>query len=88
MTLSEEDLTIQTVSLLESRLKRIEFALVGDASDTSALLETAKKENRDYSIKSRLSALEGALARLANSSPAVKDLLQLCAPPILSNEEI
>ncbi|RVD84605.1 uncharacterized protein DFL_006346 [Arthrobotrys flagrans] len=80
-----ESLALQTLSSLSLRLSRIEHALVGTSllnpqnTSTPLSLHAAKINHRDHSIRARLSALEAALARLANHSKPVHDLLSLHA---------
>jgi hypothetical protein len=61
---------VETIDLLEARLRRIEYAVCGRV-DESALSSNKK------SATQRLAALEHSLHQLASKSRVVQDLLRL-----------
>lgn len=80
-TAAEDDITstaAATIELLESRLRRIEFLLTGDASWTGepTWLSPPPVVAKE-SVTARLAALEYDLKRLAAQVPPVQDVLEL-----------
>ena len=68
-----------TIELLETRLRRLEYLLTGNASWSGepvpvSQTRTAQKD----SVSTRLAALEQGLKELSAEVPAVKDVLRLC----------
>lgn len=61
---------IETIDLLEARLRRIEFATCGQVKD-------APVGNGQPSAMQRLGKLESSLHQLASKSRVVQDLLRL-----------
>ncbi|KAH6675125.1 hypothetical protein B0J14DRAFT_29477 [Halenospora varia] len=61
---------LETIDLLEARLKRIEYAVCGH-------VETAAVEGQKNSAIKRLASLEHSLHQLASRSRVVQDLLKL-----------
>lgn len=61
---------IETIELLQARLRRIEFAVCGQVE------ESALSSNK-HSATQRLTALEHSLHQLASKSRVVQDLLRL-----------
>lgn len=86
VTSSNDDVTYETaadtIKLLETRLRRLEFTLTGDASSTGdpsrAPQVVAGKGN---TAKERLDTLERELKKLCRDVPAVRDILELCKLP-------
>ena len=64
---------VETIDLLEARLRRIEYAVCGQV-DESALSSTKTTATQ------RLAALEHSLHQLASKSRVVQDLLRLRKP--------
>lgn len=65
-----DNTAVETIDLLEARLKRIEYAVRGHID------ETAPARTEDSAYK-RLADLEHALHELASKSKVVQDLLRL-----------
>jgi len=61
---------VETIDLLEARLRRIEYAICGEVD------EAAISSNKQSASK-RLAELEHALHQLASKSRVVQDLLKL-----------
>jgi hypothetical protein len=78
---SADTIAEETLYALETRLRRIEFVLAGSSEDPISELYARKKAGRENSVNSRLNALERDLARLAEKSRAVKDMLDLRLSP-------
>lgn len=66
---------IETIELLQARLRRIEYAVCGQV-DESAL------SSNKLSATQRLTALEHSLHQLASKSRVVQDLLRLRKFPV------
>ncbi len=66
-----DKIAIETIDLLEARLRRIEFAISGQVNDASLT-------NSKGSVTQRLSRLESSLHQFASKSRVVQDLLKLC----------
>jgi hypothetical protein len=62
--------TVETIELLEVRLRRIEYAVCGQVDE-------ATLSNNKQPISKRLSELEHSLHQLASKSRVVQDLLRL-----------
>lgn len=60
----------ETIDLLEARLRRIEFAVCGEASSKTS-------EHAGKTVSDRLGELEHSLHQLAARSKVVQDLLKL-----------
>jgi predicted hydrocarbon binding protein len=60
----------ETIDLLEARLRRIEYAVCGEASSKTS-------EQAGHTISDRLAELEHSLHQLAAKSKVVQDLLKL-----------
>ena len=69
-----------TIELLETRLRRIEYLLTGDSSwsGESVDVSTEKTISQKDSVTARLASLENELNRLSGKVPAVRDMLRLC----------
>lgn len=65
-----DETALETIELLEARLRRIEYAVCGEADKVSLT-------KRDVPASKRLSELEHALHQLASKSRVVQDLLRL-----------
>jgi hypothetical protein len=63
---------VETIDLLEARLRRIEFVICGQVMEVS-------REKCQPSAIQRLAKLESSLHQLASKSKAVQDLLKLRA---------
>ena len=68
---------LETVELLEFRLRRIEFLLTGSDEGQEQLQKVAA-QGRNHGLSARLASLENNLARLSSKSAVVRDLLTLC----------
>ena len=66
-----DDISLETLELLESRIRRIEYAITGGTEHTSEAPPHAS------SVWSRLGNLERGLQALAQKSEVVSELLQL-----------
>jgi hypothetical protein len=62
---------LETIDLLEARLKRIEYAVCGHVDEATL---SAKEEN----AAKRVVELEHSLHQLASKSRVIQDLLKLC----------
>ena len=75
----------QTLTLLESRLRRLEYLVSGHASlsPTTTISDTTPPSpaQKQQAVSQRLSNLEHDLQTLAKKSPLVNEVLQLRAPP-------
>lgn len=65
---------LETIDLLEARLRRIEFTLRGENTTTPLSMASTA------SATERLANLEHALHQLASNSPVAQDLLSLRKP--------
>lgn len=77
--MSDENKTaLATIALLERRLRRILFLLSGkdEAEDAVQHITT---QDRDQTVHARLVKVEADLSKLVSKSPAIRDLLNLCA---------
>ncbi len=61
--------SIQTLDLLEDRLRRVEFAITGGISQS--------EHRGEGSVVERLQALETSLSTLATKSPTVSEIMHL-----------
>jgi hypothetical protein len=68
-----EEVTLQTLNLLEWRLKRLEFVLNGG----DATFDESKHASGAVAVVPRIQKLEQSLRRLANKSDVASDLLKL-----------
>lgn len=72
----------ETLELLESRLRRIEYLLTGKtnwAGEPERVSSTSPENtNNDEPVTSRLAELERDLKQLSSTVPAVRDVLTLC----------
>ena len=75
MTTSQQA-AVETLSLLEDRLNRVNYILNGN-SEEAAQQQPASKHAASASASVRLRSLERNLQSLASSSPAVADVLAL-----------
>jgi hypothetical protein len=73
MDLPPEELLVHTLSLLDWRLKRLEFVLNGNLPRDTKVEE----ENASATVTSRLQKLEQSLTQLAGKSDTVFELLKL-----------
>ncbi len=69
------DAVLETISLLEWRLARIEFVLRGDVGGIKTVVES-KASDRD-AVNTRLNRIEAQLSNLRSQSLAISDLLNL-----------
>lgn len=68
-----------TIELLETRLRRLEYLLTGNASWSGEPIPVSPGPvPQKESVSSRLAALEHGLRGLGAKVPAVKDVLRLC----------
>jgi hypothetical protein len=70
MNNSFDETAVETIDLLEARLRRIEFAVCGQVKDAPA-------RDGQFSTVQRLRKLESSLHQLASKSKVVQDLLRL-----------
>lgn len=70
----------ETITLLENRLRRLEFALTGDASSAGdpTRPSATSAQGKASTVAARLGALEEQLRRLKSDSPVVGQVLELC----------
>jgi hypothetical protein len=61
---------VETIDLLEARLRRIEYAICGEVDEATI-------STNNQSASKRLAELEHALNQLASKSRVVQDLLKL-----------
>ncbi|KAI9758767.1 MAG: hypothetical protein M4579_002870 [Chaenotheca gracillima] len=73
-TATADAVAIETLSLLESRLRRLEFVVTGAAEPIHEPAEGRRKED---SIAARLEGVEHAYNKLAMESDLVQEVLQL-----------
>lgn len=71
-------LAADTVELLETRLRRLEFMLTGDISWTGEVVGLNPVSVLDDTVSARMEALENELLKLMAKVPAVKDVLNIC----------
>ncbi|KAI9862007.1 MAG: hypothetical protein M1824_001752 [Vezdaea acicularis] len=79
MTKSDNEVSLDTLKLLESRLLRLEFNLAGDKDATRTASEISFSTGKDQSISGRLARLESSLGQLSSRSEATSELLSLQA---------
>jgi len=72
-----EDDARAMLSLLETRLHRVEFLLNG-SSDRDGIPDAAAKPWPNETVSERLAKLEDDLARLISKSSLAQDVLRLC----------
>lgn len=77
MTKSDNEVSLDTLKLLESRLLRLEFNLAGDKDATRTASEISFSTGKDQSISGRLARLESSLGQLSSRSEATSELLSL-----------
>lgn len=72
-----------TIELLETRLRRIEFLLTGQTNWAGEPEQAAEPPaSVRETVSARLAELEHGLRRLSARVPAVQDVLKLCTPAI------
>ena len=76
--LSGQDAALQTLSMLETRLRRLEFLIDGTTSLTPAEALTPHDGDKKTTISARMSSVEEDLRRLEAKSPLVERILKLC----------
>lgn len=64
-----DEILLQTLDMLEWRLRRIEFVLGGNVA--------AESQQTDAPVASRIQKLESRLSSVAGNSRAINDILQL-----------
>ena len=69
-------IVIETIDLLEFRLRRLEFYLSGH--DSQDILLQAASQGKDGTINTRLERIHVALETLSSKSRVVNDVLNLC----------
>lgn len=72
-TPSLDGVTLQTLNLLEWRLKRLEFVLNG----SDATVDESNNASGTVAVAPRMQKLEQSLRQLANKSDVASDLLKL-----------
>jgi hypothetical protein len=77
MNNSMDATALRTIELLEHRLEKVRFLLSGDdrREDDVHRIET---QGKNHTVLARLSLIENQLNQLAERSPVVRRLLQLC----------
>jgi len=79
LTIMASSLTEVSIDALDTRLRRLEYAITGNVSSTKeASLKTSLEGGN---IPSQIAALNERLARLASQSKHLKRLLQACPCP-------
>jgi hypothetical protein len=74
---NETIIAADTISLLESRLRRLELLISGSTSSADEPTPSPPTSPHD-TITSRLNALEKEFKSLTSKSPVVQQLLNLC----------
>jgi hypothetical protein len=74
---NETIIAADTISLLESRLRRLELLISGSTSSADEPTPSPPTSPQD-TITSRLNALEKEFKSLTSKSPVVQQLLNLC----------
>jgi hypothetical protein len=72
-------LTEISIDALDTRLRRLEYAITGNVS--SGEDASPKTTLEGGNIATQIASLNGRLARLANQSKHLKRLLHACIPP-------
>ena len=75
---SEETAALQSIELLERRLRNLQFQILGRDDISETFQELGPSKGKERAVKSRLANLEEALEKLSAQHNPVKDLLQLC----------
>ena len=68
---------LETIELLEQRLDKVRFLLSGDYRIEDDVRHV-KEHGKNQTVLARLSSIETTLSQLAEKSPTVRRLLQLC----------
>lgn len=66
-----------TIDLLENRMQRIEFVLIGNDTPQKILQQSAL-QGKDQTVLARLDHLETTLRNLLSHSDIARDMLNLC----------
>lgn len=73
-----ENTTLSTLASLQYRLERLAYYIAGSSPIfESTKLQDACAKGRTATVHARLEAIEAQLSALAQSKPAVRDILQL-----------
>lgn len=72
------DAVLQTISLLEWRLARIEFLLRGDVEGIASVGGNNASDRN--AVHNRLQSIQAKLSSLRSQSPPIADLLNLRTP--------
>ena len=75
--MTAEKTVIETIDLLETRLRRVEFYLSGD--NIPETLKHTVVQGKNGTVYSRLERLNRALEKLSSRSQAVSEILNLRA---------
>lgn len=72
-----------TIELLETRLRRLEYVLTGESTGlpldySERAMKQGSGPSAPDSVATRLAALEEGLRRLVHKAPAVRDVIGLC----------
>ncbi|KAL2043820.1 hypothetical protein N7G274_003340 [Stereocaulon virgatum] len=73
-----DEIALETLDALESRLQRIEWFLSGGDEAKESLHQVAAR-GRDSTVQGRLARLESNLGKLSSKSPVVREILKLYA---------
>ncbi|KAI9696364.1 MAG: hypothetical protein M1836_005641 [Candelina mexicana] len=71
------EIAINTIDLMQTRLQRIEYLLMGEIGGTKHTEGTSNDEEGFQTVTSRLSSLESSLGQLCSTSRVASDLLKL-----------
>lgn len=71
-------LAADTIELLESRLKRLEYLLTGDVSWNGEARGISHPNNANETVSARLENVENEIFKLMAKVPAVREILTLC----------
>ena len=77
MSAPTDEVALETIELLESRLRRVQFLLTGDSDSVDAVRYQTNDSAKDQTVGSRLSKLELEFDRLCARSDTVKDIIKL-----------
>jgi hypothetical protein len=77
MSNSLDEIALETLDALESRLQRVEWFLSGSDEAEESLHQVVAR-GRDQTVQGRLAGLESNLGKLSLNSQVVRDILVLC----------
>ena len=77
MSNPSDEIALETLDALESRLQRVEWFLSRSDKAKESLHQVAAR-GRDQTVQGRLAGLESNLGKLSLKSQVVRDILKLC----------